>query len=58
VTAVTLETPRDVRTLIPGGPAHAIIAVYDGTFTTGTVTVTAHFRDGHTHREALPYLGL
>jgi hypothetical protein len=48
VVSVTLETPRDVRTLIPGGPAHAILAVYDGSFPTGEVRVIARFRDGHT----------
>lgn len=46
VVSVTIATPRDVRTLVPAGRAHAIIAVYDGTFPTGEVTVTATFRDG------------
>jgi hypothetical protein len=54
VTAVTLTTPRDVRTLIPTGPLHAILAVYDGTFPSGVVRVTARFRDGHTRTETLP----
>jgi hypothetical protein len=54
VVAVTLETPRDVRTLIPSGPAHAVIAVYDGSFPTGVVRVTARFRNGRTHTETLP----
>lgn len=58
VVAVTLETPRDVRTLIPSGPTHAIIAVYDGAFPTGTVTVTARFADGHVQSEKLPYVGM
>lgn len=58
VVAVTLETPRDVRTLVPSGPAHAIIAVYDGSFPTGSITVTARFRDGRTHTEKLPEMGL
>jgi hypothetical protein len=54
---VTLETPRDVRTLIPGGPAHGIIAVYDGTFPTGAVKVIARFRDGHTKTQTIGDLG-
>jgi hypothetical protein len=53
VVSVTLETPRDVRTLIPGGPAHAILAVYDGPFPTGEVRVIARFRDGHTKVQTL-----
>jgi hypothetical protein len=46
VASVTIRTPRDVRTLIPSGPAHVILAVYDGHFPTGKVTATAHFKDG------------
>jgi hypothetical protein len=57
VVAVTLETPRDVRTLIPGGPAHGIIAVYDGTFPTGAVKVIARFKDGHTKTQTVGDLG-
>jgi hypothetical protein len=57
VVAVTLETPRDVRTLIPGGPAHAIIAAYDGSFPTGGVKVIAQFKDGHTKTQSLGTLG-
>jgi hypothetical protein len=58
VVAVTLETPRDVRTLIPSGPTHAIIAVYDGTFPTGSVKVVARFKDGHVETDELPDLGM
>ena len=58
VVAVTLETPRDVRTLIPTGPTHAIMAVYDGSFPTGSVKITARFKDGHVKTDTLPYLGL
>jgi hypothetical protein len=57
VVAVTLETPRDVRTLTPAGPAHAIIAVYDGSFPTGSVKVIAQFKDGHRKTQTLPNLG-
>jgi hypothetical protein len=58
VVAVTLETPRDVRTLIPSGPTHAIMAVYDGSFPTGGVKVVARFEDGHVQTDRLSYLGL
>jgi hypothetical protein len=57
VVAVTLETPRDVRTLVPGGPAHAIIAVYDGTFPTGSIKLIARFKDGHSKTETIGNLG-
>jgi hypothetical protein len=46
VTAVTIATPRDVRTLSPSPRAHAFLAVYDGDFPTGEIVVTAHLRDG------------
>lgn len=58
VVAVTLETPRDVRTLIPAGPARAIIAVYDGAFPTGSIKITARFKDGHVRTDTLPYVGM
>jgi hypothetical protein len=46
VTAVTIATPRDVRTLVPSSRAHAFVAAYDGGFEAGEITITAHFRDG------------
>ena len=46
VVAVTLRTPRDVRTLIPARTGHAILAVYDGTFPAGRITATSQFHDG------------
>jgi hypothetical protein len=46
VTALTIATPRDVRTLIPSKRAHAFLAVYDGEFPTGAIVITAHFRNG------------
>jgi len=57
VVAVALETPRDVRTLILGGPAHAIIAVYGGTFPAGSVKVTTRFKDGKTKTQTIGELG-
>lgn len=58
VVAVTLQTPRDVRTLIPSGPTHAIIAVYDGSFPTGSVKIVARFKDGHVQTDELPDVGM
>jgi len=52
--AVTLETPRDVRTLTPTGRAHAFLAAYDGSFPTGKIRVVARFRDGHVWTQTLP----
>jgi hypothetical protein len=46
VVAVTLRTPRDVRTIRPVGGA--FLAVYDGAFYGGTITATARTRDGRT----------
>jgi hypothetical protein len=46
VRSITIATPRDVRTLVPSSPAHAFIAVYDGSFPTGKIVTTAHFADG------------
>ena len=46
VVSVTIRTPRDVRTLVPTSPAHAVLAVYDGLFPGGKVTATARFKDG------------
>jgi hypothetical protein len=48
VLTVTLKTPRDVRTLVPSELGRLILAAYDGTFPTGTVTATARMRDGRT----------
>jgi hypothetical protein len=44
VRSLTLRTPRDVRTLTPVGGTY--LAVYDGAFYGGEITVTAHLRDG------------
>jgi hypothetical protein len=46
VVAVTIATPRDVRTLVPSKRAHAFVAVYDGDFPAGEETVSVRFRDG------------
>jgi hypothetical protein len=48
VERITMATPRDVRTIVPTGPAHAFLVVYDGEFSSGTTTITAHFKDGRT----------
>jgi hypothetical protein len=53
VERVTLETPRDVRTLIPSAVGHGILAVYDGDFVGGGGTLTAHLRNGKTWKQEL-----
>lgn len=55
VASVTISTPRDVRTLVPTGPDHAFIVVYDGYFYDSTVTATAVLKDGHTETQTVPY---
>jgi hypothetical protein len=57
VDRLTIQTPRDIRTLQPSPRAHAFIVVYDGTFPTGEFIVTAHFRDGTTSRTSFPLGG-
>ncbi|HEY0516851.1 MAG TPA: hypothetical protein VGD00_06995 [Solirubrobacteraceae bacterium] len=51
VTSVTIATPRDVRTLRPSGPQHALIVVYDGQFFRGGITATVRLRNGRTVTE-------
>ena len=51
VSAVTIVTPRDVRTLRPSGPAHLLIAVYDGQFFSGRITATVLLHSGKTVTE-------
>jgi hypothetical protein len=46
VRQLTIESPRDVRTLIPSPRAHSFIVVYDGTFPTGKLTLTGTMADG------------
>ncbi|HWX73733.1 MAG TPA: hypothetical protein VNZ05_00405, partial [Solirubrobacteraceae bacterium] len=54
VVSVTLATPRDVRTLRPSGPQHALIAVYDGEFFRGAITATVRLSDGRSVSEVVP----
>jgi hypothetical protein len=54
VESVTITTPRDVRTLRPSGPLHALIVVYDGQFFRGAITATVRLRDGRTVTQELP----
>ena len=56
VEAVTLRTPRDIRTVRPG-PAGLLLAVYDGVFYGGDVHATAHMRDGRTITQTFPLGG-
>lgn len=53
VASLTIASPSDVRTLVPAGPARAVIAVYGGTFATGTFDITTTFKDGRTRRDEL-----
>lgn len=53
VVAVTIASPRDVRTLTPSPREHVFAVVYDGTFPTGEIVVSARMRDGTTHRESV-----
>lgn len=54
VERVTLQTPRDVRTLVPSPVGHVVLAVYDGDFPSGDLVVVAHLKGGGTWRERLP----
>lgn len=54
---ITIQTPRDIRTLRPAGANRAFLVVYDGGFFSGTITVTARFADGSTRRQELPVAG-
>ena len=53
VERVTLETPRDVRTMLPSAVGHAVLAVYDGDFVGGGGTFIAHLRGGRTWKQEL-----
>ncbi|MDA0180858.1 hypothetical protein OJ997_11185 [Solirubrobacter phytolaccae] len=54
VERVTLQTPRDVRTLVPSEVGRAFLAVYDGDFIDGELKVTAHLRGGKTWTQEFP----
>ncbi|HEV3047522.1 MAG TPA: hypothetical protein VGY13_09195 [Solirubrobacteraceae bacterium] len=51
VAAITLITPRDVRTLRPAGPEHVFIVAYDGQFFGGRISARILLRDGRTLTE-------
>jgi hypothetical protein len=53
VESVTVQSPRDIRTLVPSERGHVILAVYDGDFPAGELLLTAHMRDGSTKRERI-----
>jgi hypothetical protein len=53
VESVTLQSPRDIRTLVPSERGHVILAVYDGSFPAGELLLTAHMHDGSTKRERI-----
>ena len=54
VERVILQTPRDVRTLVPSPVGRVVLAVYDGTFPGGEVVLTAHLRGGGTRTRRTP----
>lgn len=54
VTSITIRTPRDVRTLEPTGPAHGLMAVYDGSFPEGSAEIAVRFKDGSTTEVSAP----
>ena len=54
---ITIQTPRDVRTLRPAGPSRAFLVVYDGEFFSGNHMLTARFADGTTHTRTMPVGG-
>jgi hypothetical protein len=54
VERVTLKTPRDIRTLTPSPVGHVILAVYDGDFVDGDLTITAHLKGGRSWTEHHP----
>lgn len=51
VVAITVKTPRDIRTIRPVGPAHAFLVVVDGMFASGRSQTIYRFADGTTHVE-------
>jgi hypothetical protein len=53
VVRIIVATPRDVRTLVPGPSAHAFLAIYDGDFPTGAITLTSVLRDGTRQTETI-----
>ncbi|MDQ3631765.1 MAG: hypothetical protein M3417_10970 [Actinomycetota bacterium] len=46
VRSITIASPRDVRTVIPGPRSGAFLATYDGDFPAGEITLTAQLADG------------
>ena len=51
VERVTIQTPRDLRTLVPSSHGHVVFALYDGGFPAGDLVVTAHLRSGKQRSE-------
>jgi hypothetical protein len=54
VREITIQTPRDVRTIVPSPRAHAFIVVYDGSFPTGDTVFTFTYADGTHGVERVP----
>ncbi|HEY2602577.1 MAG TPA: hypothetical protein VGI67_13550 [Thermoleophilaceae bacterium] len=57
VREITIQTPRDVRTIVPSPRAHAFIVVYDGSFPAGNTDLRVTFSDGSHTVQHLGNLG-
>jgi hypothetical protein len=53
VDRVTIRTPRDLRSLVPSSRAHIVFALYDGTFPSGEILVSAHLHSGATRSQRI-----
>jgi hypothetical protein len=52
VESVTIQTPRDIRTLVPSDHGHVVFSIYDGSEAAGTLAVTAHLHGGDVYRQS------
>jgi hypothetical protein len=48
-----IQTPRDVRTLVPSPRGHVVFALYESAFPSGELVVTSHLRDGSSRTERI-----
>jgi hypothetical protein len=54
VREVTIQSPRDVRTVVPSPRAHVFLVVYDGVFPAGEFVVTSTLADGSKVKQTMP----
>lgn len=57
IDALTITTPRDVRTVRPTGPTRAFLIVLDGTLTSGTIDITPYRSTAALKTIRIPILG-